>query len=675
MAKYKKLGEKDVLTILDANIKQAVGYFDSKLSTERQRVMEYYTAKLPFPHHDGNSKFVSQDVYNAIESMKAALLEVFASGRKIVSFTPQNPEDVEPSRIASEYIDYVVFRQNDGYQVFSDVIQDGLMARIGVAKVYWQDLVEPIEQEFEGTVESLDVLLADDAYEVKDLSTPNVDTGEITATVIFNKDKSQVVIDPVAPEEFIVEPRGVDLHSMNFMAHRSTRTLSELIKMGFDKKKLDNIGSFEGKADLETDPEHLARFENVGADMLNVGKDYQDQIRTVLVYEAYMNIDMEGKGEAKRYKITKAGNVILDIEECDDLPFVHYCPLPIPHSFYGSSFGKRLIDIQNGRSILTRSILDHAIISNNPRYVVTKGGLVNPRELMNNKVGGIVNTTRPDAIQPLPQAALNPFVFQTLNLLDEELEDTSGISRLSQGLNKDAVSKQNSAAMVEQLATLSMQRQKILARNFANHFVRPLFEKAYKLIVENESRAKIIDVAGNWIEVNPKTWVESRNAFVDLHLGYGENDREAQKLLGLHQLMSQDMGLQAMYTPQNRYSMMKTILEKNGIKNVADFITDPSTLPPPQPNPQQQLQQQMQIKAMELQERQTAIGEQKVQIDAEEKADKQALAEAKAEFDAALKSDQMDLRERQQDHKEEVNRKELELAKGADVRAIASPNA
>ena len=61
--------------------------------------------------------------------------------------------------------------------------------------------------------------------------------------------------------------------------------------------------------------------------MLNVGKDYQDQIKTVLVYEAYMNIDMDGKGEAKRYKITKAGNVILDIEECDDLPLfitAHY---------------------------------------------------------------------------------------------------------------------------------------------------------------------------------------------------------------------------------------------------------------------------------------------------------------------------------------------------------------
>ena len=119
-----------------------------------------------------------------------------------------------------------------------------------------------------------------------------------------------------------------------------------------------------------------------------------------------------------------------------ELPFVHFCPLPVPHSFYGSSFGKRVIDIQNARSILTRSILDHAIISNNPRYTVTKGGLVNPRELMNNKVGGLVNVTRPDAIQPLPQASLNPFVFQTLNVLQDDLENTTGVSRLSQDYQK-----------------------------------------------------------------------------------------------------------------------------------------------------------------------------------------------------------------------------------------------
>ena len=166
MADYKKLDDDDILKAVDVNIRQAVGTFDSKLSLERTRVMDHYTGKLPFPHHDGNSRFISQDVFNAVEAMKAALLEVFAAGNKIVSFTPQNAEDVEPSRIASEYVDYNVFRQNEGYQVFSDVIQDALMSRIGVAKVYWQDKTEPIEQEFVGTVEQLDVLLADEAYDI-----------------------------------------------------------------------------------------------------------------------------------------------------------------------------------------------------------------------------------------------------------------------------------------------------------------------------------------------------------------------------------------------------------------------------------------------------------------------------------------------------------------------------
>ena len=100
---------------------------------------------------------------------------------------------------------------------------------------------------------------------------------------------------------------------MNFMAHRSSRTLSELRKMGFDPDKLDKIGSYDTSTELETDPEHLARFENVGADMLNVGKDYQDQVKSVLVYEAYINIDKDGTGEAKRYKVTKAGNQVLDV--------------------------------------------------------------------------------------------------------------------------------------------------------------------------------------------------------------------------------------------------------------------------------------------------------------------------------------------------------------------------
>ena len=47
--------------------------------------------------------------------------------------------------------------------------------------------------------------------------------------------------------------------------------------------------------------------------------------------------------------------------------------------------------------------------------------------------------------------------------------------------------------MVEQLATMSMQRQKIIARNLANQFVKPLFQEIYTLVVENEEEDKVIE--------------------------------------------------------------------------------------------------------------------------------------------------------------------------------------
>jgi hypothetical protein len=47
--------------------------------------------------------------------------------------------NAETCRVATEYASYVIFRENDGYNIFSSVIYDGLTARAGVAKVYWEE--------------------------------------------------------------------------------------------------------------------------------------------------------------------------------------------------------------------------------------------------------------------------------------------------------------------------------------------------------------------------------------------------------------------------------------------------------------------------------------------------------------------------------------------------------
>ena len=669
---YKKVDDEKLVTILDDNIRRSIGYYDSQISRERKKVIDFYNASLPRPVHDGNSKYVSMDVYDAVESMKAALLETFSTGYKTVRFAATTGEDVRIADIATAYCDYVANRQNNLFEVMQTVIHDGLVARAGLCKVYWDEredsYLEPIQ---DLTEEEFDAVVAQDNVEIEEVEQDEL--GLYSGELRIYQDTSQVAIEAIAPEEFIIEPQAKSLDDVIFCGHRTTKTISELREAGYDEKLIAKIGDHED-VEMETDPEVLARHEEIGQDRGFNAKGFQDQVRSITCYELYVDIDIEGDGIAETYKVIKAGNVILEKEKCTYKPFCAFVPLPIPHSFFGSNFGSKVVPIQTARTVLTRSILDHAMITNNPRYTVVKGGLSNPRELIDNRVGGIVNVSRPDAISPMLQAPLNPFIFQTIQMLDEDKEDTTGVSRLSQGLNKDAISKQNSAAMVEQLATMSQQRQKIIARNFANNFLKPLYQMIYQLVVENEPDAKIVEIAGDYVSVNPAAWGQKRDVTVELHLGYGEQEAEAQKYLVLHGLMSQDPVLSTMYTPQNQHALMTHVMEQNGIKNVKDYLTPPSEVPQEQPDPAQEMAMQAQQKQLELQERQTAVAEMKAQMDAQIAQMKLQLDQMKAQQQFALQSDNQDLKEAQLEHKQMVDKAELEIARTADdVRAIASP--
>jgi len=675
--KFKAAKESELSSLVESAIKTSVGYYDSKLSNERKEVIDYYHGTKPNQFHSGSSKYISMDVYDAVESMKAVLLETFAAGNQIVRFAPQGEDDVQLAQVATDYCDYVVFRQNPGYQLFSTIITDGLLARVGVAKVYWEKNIEMVEEEFSNlTDDELDAIYASDDFEDVDADRDE-DTFLWSGSVSRKVNRSQVRIDPVPPEEFLVTPQATSLQDAQFVAHRTRKTLSELIKEGYDKKLVDSISAGDN-SELTMDPEVLARFEQIGADRLNLNGELQTQTREVIVYECYVYIDMEGDGIAKLYKVTKAGSVILDYERVDRKPFVHFTPLPIPHSFYGSNYAYKVIPTQNARTSLVRGIIDHTMITNNPRMMVVKGALSNPKELIENRLGGIVNVTRPDGLAPLPQSSLNPFVFQTVQLLDEDKEEATGVSKLSQGLNKDAVSKQNSQAMVENLVSLSMQREKILARNFAYQFLTQLYLEVYRLVTANEREEKVLQIAGNFTRMYPSTWDERSDVMVEMKLGYGESEAEANKFLAYHQMMSQDPQMAPMYQAQNKYNVIRTILDKTGIKNTNDFITPPDQIPPPQPDP-------MAMKQMELQERQVASQEasvqaqvMKVQTTAEMQAMKVELDRMKFELERFKSERDLERKEFDSTSRAAIAAEEVQMAKtisGDNKKAIISPNA
>ena len=575
------LSDEEVLARVLLKSQDAVGWAQQKLSIERERVARYLNGEWPRRNSEGSSSFVSQDVYDSVKMQQAQLLEVFATGDHIAKFDPDSQMNVQDCLVATEYASYVIFRKNDGYQVFSDIIYNGLTARAGVAKVYWEEEYEYVDEQFSGVDEATAQGIAahDDVEEFEGTQDPM--TGLYSGTLQRKKDCSHVDIDVLMPEEFLIDPLARCIDDASYCGHRTPKTRADLIDMGYDKKLVMSLPTDDAK-ELLFSPEVLARTGPTKA-----AETYDSPIQTdmdyLVYYESYVRMKIDPAKGVRLYKVCHAGNKMLDKpQEVDKAPFIAYVPLPVPGVFYGDNFANRVVPVQNAKTVLMRGVLDHTAITTNPRYAVVNGGLMNPRELLDNRLGGIVNVRRPDSVAALPQANLNPYIYQTLTLLDAANEKSTGISALSQGLNKDAISTQNSQGLVDNMMKASGQRAKIMARNFANNFLVPLMIEVIRLAILHVKQPEFIEVAGYPLKVDLSSWTDRKTCTVSQHLGYGEKDMAAAELGQGYQMLAKDPALANMFGPQQRYEMLTDIAK------LKSFTRFPAYLNPNAPPVQQQ---------------------------------------------------------------------------------------
>jgi hypothetical protein len=577
------LEDSEIMSRVLAKAKDSVGWYDSKLSQERERVLNYYNGNYPKRTSDGSSSYISMDVYDSVETLKSTLLETFSGGDDIASFDPDQDMDAEDCANATKYASYVMFRENPGHEIFGGIIHDGLNARVGVAKVYW-------ETKYSYTDESFDGLPYDHAHAIASHSevdefdgTHDPDTDTYAGSLTRKKDVSHTCIDNVAPEEFIIAPRSVSIAKASYCGHRTTKTRAELIDMGYKKSIVTGLSS-ASPAEIDWSLEALARNNPVESQQAT-DDAIQDEMQVVLFYESYVRMQIDSKKGVRLYKICHVGDTMLEEpEEIDKAPFVTYCPLPIPHLFYGNSFAARIIPTQNARTVLTRAVLDHTAIATNPRWQVVNGGLMNPREMLENRMGGLVNVRRPDSVTALPQSQLNPYVLNVLQMLTENNEKSTGQSALSTGMNKDAISTQNSSALIDNMMKASGQRAKIAARNFAFGFFVPLMIEIVRLGIIHDKK-RVIDVAGQPLQVDPQSWAERKTCSVSLHLGYGEKDKLAATIEGTYEKMAKDPGLSQIFTLQNKYAMIMDGMKAARLPRADLYLTQPSQTQPPPPDP------------------------------------------------------------------------------------------
>ena len=666
----KKMTDEELASRLGNEIEAASGNFNTELSHQREEAMEYYLGE-PFGNEiEGRSEIVTTDVRDTIEYIMPSLMRIFTTHNNTAEFDPQGPDDVEMAKQATEYVNYVFNKQNNGFKILYDVFKDALISKTGVVKHYWEEKEEVNTENYEHLTETeYQAILANDELEVLEhtqtiMQEAQVDEEGIMispeviehdAKVKRTKINGQVRIMSVPPEEFLVSRRSTDIESANFVCHRVKKTVSDLILEGYSKKVVDDLPSYD-QNNAEYDEERHARFSFDDDSMpMDAGKGPS---RKVWLEECYVKIDYNNDGVAELRKITKCGNKILDNEEIESVPFSTICPLPIPHKFHGMSIADTVKDIQLIKSTIVRNILDNMYLTNNARYAVL-AGQVELDDLLSSKPGGIVRMRAPGAVTALPTPQISGDAFRMVQYLDGVREERSGVSKMTQGLNPDVLTSHVTSGAVAAVTEASMQRIELIARIFAETGIKDLFRNIYSLVQRYEDRQKIAYLNGKFVPIDVSRWKEKLNCTVNVGVGSGSQQAKTQTMSGILNIIQSLVDKGAMGTlvsSDNIYNAISEFITQAGYKNPDQFISNPQMMPPKQP-PAPTVEEKIASQKAQLELQKLQLQAQEMQIDTQIKAQELKLKARESAINLALKKKELELKESQL----ELNQAELTL--------------
>ena len=656
----KKMTKDELVAQLSTEIESASGNFNTELSAQREQSMKYYLGE-PFGNEiEGRSEIVTTDVRDTIEYIMPSLMRIFTTHNNTAEFEPQGPEDVEMAQQATDYVNYVFNKQNNGFKVLYDAFKDALISKTGIIKHFWEEKTEVSTENYEKLTDiEFESILTNDELEVLEhtqntLNEAQVDdNGNLVSPKISEHDvkvkrtkkNGQVKVVSVPPEEFLISRRATSIEDASFVCHRVKKSVSDLILEGYSKKLVEELPTYT-QNNAEYNEERLARF-SFDEDFSPSQEEGKGPSRKVWIEECYMHIDYDGDGIAELRKITKGGNIILDNEEIDSVPFSTICPIPIPHKFHGMSIADTVEDIQLIKSTIMRNLLDNMYLTNNARYAVL-AGQVELDDLLSSKPGGIVRMRAPGAVTALPTPQIQPYAFQMVQYLDGIREERSGVSKMTQGLNPDVLTSHVTSGAISAATESSMQRIELIARIFAETGIKDLFTSIYALIQRYEDRKKMAYLNGKFVPIDVFRWKEKLNCTVNVGVGSGSQTSKMQTMSGIMnivQTLVQNGGMGTLVNPQNIYNAVSEFITQSGYKNPDQFITNPSTVQPKQEGPSMDDQLAMQKAQLEVQKLQ--VQAQTAQVDASLKEQELDMKKKTASIDFAIKQQDLELKKQQ----------------------------
>ena len=629
------MDDAQLATYLQEMERQAVSYRDSDLAEEQAAAIDFYEARAFGDEEEGRSQVVVPVVQEVCDYMGVSVLRTFISGDRVVEFEPSDEEDEDGAEEATEAVNYTFMREQDGYKVLHDWLKTGLIEKIGVVKTGCVEEENRKRRTVTFTVDELAAFMEEKPDGLRDMEpiehTENED-GTHTVKLQQVTRRKRYIDLPIPNYEFLFSPRTRHEDESEYLAHRCRKSVSDLIEMGFDRDKVEGLSAYDDTQN--SDGREQATW---GDEYSNATNDNIPGLRKVTLREEYARIDWDGDGKAELLKVFRVGNVILEVEETDEQPFIVFCPFPRPHRLVGNGLADKVMDIQRNKSVIMRQSFDAMYLSNDPKLWLPDESTTDDTidDLLTKGPGVIVRGRG-----ARPEALVTPFdVGKTVTmfeLLSGEQESRTGITRLNQGLDAEAMNK--TATGMAMQSSAGQQIEEFVARNFAEALSR-LFMKKVRLMIEHGDPIAM-RVGGEFKKAVPGEWSGEFTASIRVGLGSGKKEARIQSRLMVAQLQADAMQSgTGLVDPKRLYHTGAGIVRDSGLGNPNDFFIDPDSedyKPDDKPDPEKaKLDAEMAMQEAKLKGEQQLASIKLDGLRAESEA-KQTLARQQAEFEAQL---------------------------------------
>ena len=593
---------RQLVKLLESQVQEAhVASFD--VSEQRSRNHRYYSMEPLGNEVKGRSKYISPDVQDAVESKKAIFSETFLSDRDAVRFAGSRQPYEDDAKTA--YVN-AALRKNDYERLFRDAFHDAFVAKRCVVLADWVASTKTETLEIQGAdpQQYQAILQQANPINVMDENLVTDPSGMLTGVVEIETDDSGVELKLIAPERYFRDPNASTPEESMFVSVEYDCPRAKLLMEGYDPDQVDTLKPDYQFRNQDEDSARKA-FDGTYQKLKHYNRTGVHEI--VTMYRTWTWLDegtiaddpgMLATG-VKLYEVHWSCGEILRwadgspaMREVDCFPFFEWSEMKISHSAEGTCTADVMAMTQKTQSILKRLIIDNQQMRNTTRYEATVGSLKNPRDLLDNTIGGVIWSRQPGSVTPLATPELSPLTMNAVQLLKSDGDERNGMSGLAKGMEMGAVNNQNASDMIDKLTTAGRRRVTMAARDFARTFLVPLCQHICKLAIENDATQDQIECKGQMIPVIPSQWSDDDLEMeVAAALTPDEAMRNASQLMMLHQAMMQDPAMQEIYSTVQRHALFDHIFELVGVKNTQAFMMSPNS-----PEFQQmQIQKQVQM--------------------------------------------------------------------------------